>query len=135
MANTFQEIVKEFGLTKKILAVNAGNASSNDTKTTKLDGLDNTFDKDNQVRCFNHTLQLSTKTLLKLFNIVWSSEAMCDNETDEFTDNGDGNLATLEDDEYEGGEDEELANEEAAVEEGGVEDDNIEELDELSHND
>ena len=69
---------------------------------------------------------------MKLFNTTWSGEATCDDETAEFTDDGDGNLETLEDDKHEGGEDEELADE-AAVEEGGVEDDNIKELDELSH--
>ena len=31
MANAFQDMLEVFGLTKKILAVNADNASSNDT--------------------------------------------------------------------------------------------------------
>ena len=49
MANTFQKMLVQFGLTQKIHAVNADNATSNDTQTTKLDQLDNTFDEDNQV--------------------------------------------------------------------------------------
>ena len=47
MANAFQEMLEVFGLTKKILAVNADNASSNDTQIMKLDQLDNMFHKDN----------------------------------------------------------------------------------------
>jgi hypothetical protein len=35
---------------------------------TMLAGLDNSFEEVNRVRCFNHTLQLSSKTLLKPFN-------------------------------------------------------------------
>ena len=36
---------------------------------TTLSNLDNSFDKENHVRCFNHTLQLSSKALLKPFNV------------------------------------------------------------------
>jgi len=35
--------------------------------------LDNTFDKANHARCFNHTLQLSVKALLGPFNIGMST--------------------------------------------------------------
>ena len=47
MANAFQKMLEQFGLTEKILAVNANNATSNDTQTTELDQLDNTFEKEN----------------------------------------------------------------------------------------
>jgi hypothetical protein len=47
MANTFQNMLQQFGLTEKIHAVNADNATLNDTQTTKLDQLDNTFDEEN----------------------------------------------------------------------------------------
>ena len=48
--------------------MNADNASSNDTQTTKLAEMDNTFDAEHRIRCFNHTIQLSAKTLLRPFN-------------------------------------------------------------------
>ena len=75
MVNVFQKMLQQFGLTKKILAINADNATSNDMQTTKLDQLDNTFDKENWVRCFNHTLQLSAKALLKPYNVGLSAKA------------------------------------------------------------
>jgi len=48
--------------------MNADNASSNDTQTAELSKLDNLFDADNHVHCFNHTLTLSGKTLIWPFN-------------------------------------------------------------------
>jgi hypothetical protein len=63
--------------------VNADNASSNETQMEALALLDNTYDEDNQVRCFNHTLQLSTKTLLKPFNAAFGSKIRDDNEIDD----------------------------------------------------
>ena len=57
-----------FSLTDKILAMNADNASSNDRQTTKLASMDNTFHLDHRIHCFNHTIQLSAKTLLCPFN-------------------------------------------------------------------
>jgi hypothetical protein len=68
MAMAFQAMLMRFGLEKKILAFNADNATSNDTQTTKLAALDNSFEEVNRVRCFNHTLQLSAKELIKPFN-------------------------------------------------------------------
>jgi len=49
MVNTFQKMLQQFKLTKKILTVNADNTTLNDMQTIKLDQLDNTFDKENQV--------------------------------------------------------------------------------------
>jgi len=83
LANTFQKMLEQFGLTEKIHALNADNTTSNDTQTTKLDQLDNTFEEENQVRCFSHTLQLSAKALPKPFNIGLSRKATDDD--DEFT--------------------------------------------------
>jgi hypothetical protein len=127
MANAFQKMLEQFGLTEKVHAVNADNATSNDTQTTKLDQLDNTFDKDNRVRCFNHTLQLSAKALLKPFNIGLSGKTTDDD--DEITQDDDGNLATFEDDE-EGEEGEE--DEEEQDNDKDDENDNIDELEVLS---
>jgi hypothetical protein len=78
MAKAFQEMLKQSGLTNKILAINADNASSNDTQTTELDKMVNSFNKENRVRCFNHTLQLSAKSLLKPFNPALSGKAADD---------------------------------------------------------
>jgi hypothetical protein len=89
MANAFQKTLQEFGLTKKILAVNADNATLNDMQTNKLDQLDNTFNKKNRVRCFNHTLQLSVKALLKPFNIGLSKKATDDDNNVTQDDNSD----------------------------------------------
>ena len=119
MANAFQKMLEQFRLTEKIHAVNADNASPNDTLTTKLDQLDNTFEEENRARCFNHTLQLSAKTLLKPFNIGLSGNVTDDDDHSTQDDNGDS--AIVEDDEEDEGDEEERA-----------EDDNINELEELS---
>ena len=46
----------------------ADNASSNAVQVTALYGLENSFDEANRVRCFNHTIQLAGKVLIKPFN-------------------------------------------------------------------
>jgi len=48
--------------------VTADNATSNDTQQEHLTKKDNSFQEENHIRCFNHTLQLSTKALLCPFN-------------------------------------------------------------------
>ncbi|KAG1741576.1 uncharacterized protein EDB91DRAFT_335401 [Suillus paluster] len=82
MAKFFQAMLECFGLTKRILAVNADNATANDSQTTKLASLDNSFESVNCVRCFNHTLQLAAKALLKPFN----SESLSASEADDDVD-------------------------------------------------
>jgi len=51
----------------QILALNADNATSNDTQTGTLAFMENAFEEANCACCFYHTLQLSAKTL-KPFN-------------------------------------------------------------------
>jgi hypothetical protein len=51
-----------------VLAITTDNASANDKLVQKLDKLENSFEADNHVHCFNHTLQLSAKTLIRPFN-------------------------------------------------------------------
>ena len=75
MAKAFQCILEQYGLTQKIHAVNADNATTNDRQTTKLAALNNSFEEANCVWCFNHTLQLSTKALLVPFNTAISQGA------------------------------------------------------------
>lgn len=132
MANAFQDMLKQFKLTEKILAVNADNATSNDTQTTKLDKLDNSFSEQNRVRCFNHTLQLSAKALLRPFNTALSGKTAGNDDGDDVTaqDIDDNHLMPEDDEEeVEGEDDEEEADPEG---EGEVEDDNVDELQELS---
>ena len=63
----------------KILAFNGDNATSNDKQTDCLNALPNSFNQVNRVRCFNHTMQLSAKRLLKPFT---SSTGPADTEDD-----------------------------------------------------
>jgi len=66
----------------QILAVNADNTMSNDTQTTALAQMENSFEEVNRACCFNHTLQLSGKTLLKPFNAGMSSAKMAVEENE-----------------------------------------------------
>ena len=125
MAVAFQKMLERFGLTKKIHTVNADNASANNKLMAKLDASDNSFEKDNHVRCFNHTMQLSAKTLLAPFNTAISQKATQDGEMPEEDDD----RPTLEEDEdNEDNED----NEEDDAQCANDEDDGIDELGELS---
>jgi hypothetical protein len=89
MAVAFQQMLECFGVTEKVLAVNADNATSNDTQTKKLDTLDNSFEESNRIRCFNHTMQLSAKALLAPFKTALSRKGSQDNEMPEGVDDND----------------------------------------------
>ncbi|KAI0281071.1 hypothetical protein BC826DRAFT_865523, partial [Russula brevipes] len=58
LAKAFQQMLEAFGLQDRILAVSADNATSNDTQGEALADMHNSFELENRVRCFNHTLQL-----------------------------------------------------------------------------
>ena len=88
MAMAFQGMLERFGLTEKIHAVNVDNVTANDKQTTKLNALPNSFEEENRVRCFNHTLQLSAKSLLAPLNPAISQKATQD---DKMLDEGDDN--------------------------------------------
>jgi hypothetical protein len=122
MALAFQDMLERFGLTEKIHAVNADNATANDKQTTKLGALDNSFEEENRVRCFNHTLQLSAKSLLAPFNTAISQKAAQDDEMPEEDDID--NLMPEDDDD----------DSEEDVEDNDDEDDGINELEELNEN-
>ncbi|GBE87594.1 putative AC9 transposase [Sparassis crispa] len=66
-------MLMSYGIEQKILAYNGDNATSNDTQTAELSILPNSFHEVNRARCFNHTLQLSAKSLLRPFNSAISS--------------------------------------------------------------
>ena len=110
-----------FGLTEKILAVNADNATANDKQTTKLDSLNNSFNKENCVQCFNHTIQLSAMTLLKPFNTALSRKAADKVEASE-EDAKEELVPEIEEDEDEGEDDDDQDDK----------DDGIDELQELT---
>jgi hypothetical protein len=102
----------------------ADNASSNDTQTTTLASLNNSFNEVNRVRCFNHTLQLSAKTLLQPFNASMSSATAASDEEGMVED-----LPTLEEpDDEEDDESSALA----GCEEADDPEDDINELDTMS---
>jgi len=124
MAMAFQEMLEWFGLTEKIHVLNADNATSNDKQTTKLDALPNSFEEENRVRCFNHTMQLSAKSLLAPLNPAISQKATQDDEMPE----EDEDQPLPEDD----AEDEDDDDDEENVEEDDDADDGINELEELS---
>jgi len=130
MAKAFQAMLECFGLTEKILAVNADNATSNDKQTTKLDALNNSFEEANRVRCFNHTLQLSAKSLLAPFNKAISGKATDDEVPEE--DSDDESLPEVEQDNDHGDDDDD--DEEDEEEGNDDEDDGVDELQELSQN-
>jgi hypothetical protein len=124
MAIAFQRMLGQFDLTEKIHAVNADNATANDKQMTKLDALPNSFEEANRVRCFNHTMQLSAKSLLAPLNPAISQKATQDDEMPEEDDDQplpENDAADDEDDE-----------EEDVREEEEDEDDGINELEELS---
>src|ERR1700722_5668054 len=80
-----------------MLAMNADNAAANDMQTTVLAQFDNSFEEEQGARCFNHTIQLSAKALLRPFNPALgkvTEEGVIDNDNDmpnlEALDNGDG---------------------------------------------
>ncbi len=59
----------------------ADNASSNAIQVTALYGLENSFDEANHVRCFNHTIQLAGKALIKPFNVGMGKAEDSENST------------------------------------------------------
>jgi hypothetical protein len=122
MAKAFQNMLERFGLTEKILSFNADNATANDKQTTKLSTLDNSFEEQNRARCFNHTVQLSAKTLLTPFNTALSGKAK---DSIEIVEGDDEDQLVPDIDEEEG-------NEEDVDEEKDDEDDGIDELEQLS---
>jgi hypothetical protein len=103
--------------------MNADNASSNDTQTEELAMMGNSFEEEYRVRCFNHTLQLSAKTLLRPFNAALG-KVVEDDDANALDD-----LLDLEDDD----DDDDGADNEALPSVPDVDDvdDGIDELDEL----
>jgi hypothetical protein len=110
-----------------VLAISGDNATSNNTQTTALAKMDNSFEEVHRVRCFNHTLQLSSKALLKPFNVGILGEP-----GDEPIDGEEDNMPLLEDVD---GEDETQSDADGTDEfedDTGTEDDGIDELEALT---
>jgi hypothetical protein len=91
---------------------------SNNKQTSTLSTHNNSFDKANRVRCFNHILQLSAKTFLKPFNPGLGAAA-----SEEVDKSGEGNnteeFSAVQEDEEEEEED------------GGIADDKDHDIDEM----
>jgi hypothetical protein len=127
LAREFQAMLMQFGITQKILAVNTDNASSNDTQTMSLANLDNSFEEENRVRCFNHTMQLSANDLIAPFNA-----GMTPNPTlEEVKDASDGDVPS-DHEENEEDEDEDEDEDDSSVVNEDDANDGINEMDELS---
>ena len=75
------------------------NATSNDRQTARLHRLPNAFESINRVRCFNHTMQLSVKALLRLFTSPTSTaspdETLTAQPDDDDLDGNDDDPPTL----------------------------------------
>ena len=106
---------------------------------TKLNALNNYFEEANWVQCFNHTLQLSAKTLLAPFNTAISGNVTHNDKVSEKDSNNellpevgqdDGDSDGDNDDDDDDDEEEE----EEEEEECNDGDDGIDELQELSPN-
>jgi hypothetical protein len=124
LAKAFQDMLTRFELTNKVLSVTADNATSNDKQVSALAAMPNSFDEENHVHCFNHTLQLSAKALIKLFNVGMSSKkSIGDDDESSEGDDGMPGLEDIDEDEDEG---------EGEVAEREDAEDDIDELEELS---
>jgi hypothetical protein len=112
-----------------MLAMNADNASSNDTQGEALAGMPNSFVQEHRVRCFNHTLQLSAKTLLRPFNSGLGKGAEDDDakDVDDLLDSEDESDSE-DDDEGDGDGDGDDAEDPMALLDAGVIDDGIDKL-------
>jgi hypothetical protein len=106
LAKAFQAMLEHFDLCNKVChvsrktnqfliqiiiqmhALNADNATSNDTQTSGLAQLDNSFEEEHHVWCFNHTIQLLAKALLRPFNpaLGKAAEDVVVNDDDDMPD-------------------------------------------------
>jgi len=108
-----------------MLAMNTDNAAPNDMQTAILAKLNNSFEEDQCARCFNHTIQLSAKTLLCPFNTALGAAGTADRASGDDDDTM-PDLEVIEDDDDEA--DDRGAENDEAVEDA---DDQIDELEEL----
>jgi hypothetical protein len=124
-----------FILRKHTLSFNADNASPNDKQTTRLAALPNSFEEANRVQCFNHTLQLSAKVLLRPLNAALGKvlDALEVLEADE--DQDDDEMSVCDDDDDAKGDDEDEDEDGLVAEETDDPDDNIDELNALDEED
>ena len=105
-------------------AFTGDNATSNDKQTAELEKKDNSFDLANHICCFNHTIQLSAKALVKPFTTCISSVTSDDDEMPVLEEIDDEETDDDADAEVGGVEEEEMA--------GDDMDDGVNELEELS---
>ena len=111
----------------QILTFNGDNATSNDKQTTALDKLPNSFEAANRVRCFNHTIQLSAKALLKPFSASPKDNNESNNDDEDLEEGPEIHYEDPEDDRSDDNGNDEQEEEEEEEEE---EEDPLDELDE-----
>ncbi|KAJ3487515.1 hypothetical protein NLJ89_g11705 [Agrocybe chaxingu] len=70
LALAFVDILKDFGITDKVLAVTCDNATNNDRMIDELETLLPDFSSVNHTRCFLHVTNLVRKTLVKQFDVT-----------------------------------------------------------------
>jgi hypothetical protein len=99
LAREFHNMLVRHGLEQKILSFTADNASNNTTQAEELDSLDNSFELVNRIGCFNHTMQLSAKALLKPFRSNRRGD-----QREELEEEGNGGAELPSDDEADDGE-------------------------------
>jgi hypothetical protein len=121
-------MLESFGLKYKILCVNADNAASNDTQTSTLGTLPNSFEMENRIRCFNHTIQLAAVALIKPFN-AGMMKTKGDSEKD---DDEDGGVADAEEEnEEEGVDDDDDNSDDSDDEDDNTTDDTTDDINEF----
>jgi hypothetical protein len=111
-----------------MLAMNADNAAPNDTQTAILAKLKNSFEEDQRARCFNHTIQLSAKTLLHPFNTALGAAGTADRASGNDDTMPDLEVIEDDDDDNDDDDDDRGAENDEAVKDA---DDQIDELEEL----
>ncbi|PPR01789.1 hypothetical protein CVT24_001704 [Panaeolus cyanescens] len=68
LAEVFAEIIEEFGLQRKILALATNNATNNDVMVSRLEDMDNSFSSVNHTRCFLHINNLIGQAFVQQFD-------------------------------------------------------------------
>ena len=112
-----------------MLAMNTDSADPNDTQTAILAKLNNSFEEDQCAQCFNHTIQLSAKTLLRPFNTALGAAGTADRASGD----DDDTMPDLEVIENDDNDNDDEADDRGAENNEAVEDadDQIDELEEL----
>lgn len=88
IAKSFWYVLKEFGISEKLLSATADNASNMDTMFEELESLalaeDVVFDPKNyRIRCFAHIMNLACKDMIQSIGDCESAEYDSDSDSDD----------------------------------------------------